>query len=196
LKEIESIFKISNPEEELKGEFADLKVSPKTSKKASEEDFECFDHNYFVHEFRALFKQIKDTEFSLKSQLGMKRKASKTESNYQLSLHMKQEVEMKLNFLARVTKINPRELLEDIQHNLDLLRKINHSGEAPQYEQFTYIEDVYYEDEYCEENDSNVFSVYTVAQKGPKGSKKKNKNKTKGKKEGSDIDKAPKFMYT
>jgi len=63
-----------------------------------------------------------------------------------MALHMKQEVEMKINFLGRVKKISPRDLLEDIEHFCDLLRKIN-SSEKTYAEEFEYTEDCHYEDD-------------------------------------------------
>lgn len=37
-------------------------------------EFECFGHDYFLNEFKALLKRVKDTEFNLKSQMGLKKK--------------------------------------------------------------------------------------------------------------------------
>ncbi len=46
---------------------------------------------------------------------------------------MKEEIQIKLNYLAKVHKISPRDLLEDIQHFCEILRKINFEEDQIDY---------------------------------------------------------------
>lgn len=185
LKTIDTITsKIKSLEaEDTKEDLYDVKVPTRTSKKASEEEFECFDHQYFVREYKKLVKKIQEAEFSLKSQLGIRRRKLELEKNYQMALHMKQEVEMKINFLGRAQKISPRDLLEDIQHFCDLLRKIN-SSDSSISNDFEYSEDIHYEDDdYYNQGDDygqDNYSMYSIAvTKASKSKKKKGKAKNK-----------------
>lgn len=178
----------------MKEETYELKVTLKETKKSADEEFECFDHNYFVHQFRELFRQAKDAEFNLKSQIGIKKKVLQLEKNYQLALHMKQEIEMKLNYLAKVKKISPRDLLEDIQHFCELLAKINYSEEAAYYDEYGYADEGQYDDDYYEyygeEANNDHYSMFSVAVTKSVPNKKKSKNKQKNKKDGVEHDKA------
>lgn len=186
LKNIDTVTQSWRSDEDLKEQTYEVKVTPESAKKPAEEEFECFDHDYFVHEFRQLFKQAKDTEFSLKSQIGIKKKALQLEKNYQLALHMKQEIEMKLNYLGRVKKINPKDLLGDIQHFCELLAKINYSGDQNHYDNYSYADDAHYEDDCCYGEDAEIdpYSMYSVAVTKTSKTKKKSKAKPKNKKEG------------
>ena len=42
-------------------------------------EFECFDHHYFVCQFKTLLKQINDTEFTIKRELGGNRRKNELE---------------------------------------------------------------------------------------------------------------------
>jgi len=181
LKTIDTITKKikSTEAEDSKEDLCNVKVTLVESKKPSEEEFECFDHQYFMREYKALNKKIQDAEFNLKAEIGMRRRKIELEKNYQMALHMKQEVEMKINFLGRVKKISPRDLLEDIEHFCDLLRKIN-SSEKTYAEEFEYTEDCHYEDDDYYYNQAEDYSMYSIAvTKETKSKKKKNKGKNK-----------------
>lgn len=67
--------------------------------------------------------------------------------NYQLALHLREEVEMKINYLSKTQKITPKDLLTDIQHFFDLLMKLNSSDEVAHYDDFGYSEDIHYDDD-------------------------------------------------
>lgn len=74
---------------------------------------------------------------------------------------MKQEIDMKLNYLARVKKISPRDLLQDIEHFCDLLRKINYSEEVVYYNEYGYADEGQYDDcyeYYGEEADNGIIN--------------------------------------
>ena len=78
---------------------------------------------------------------------------------------MKQEIEMKLNFLARTYKISPRDLLADIQHFSDLLRKINSSENVTYQDDYSYVEDAHYDEDYYgyygdDGENGNIIYVY------------------------------------
>jgi len=189
LKTIDSILRkiISKESEDSKEDLCDVKICPVGLKKTAEEEFECFDHQYFVKEYKALNKKIEDAEFNLKAEIGMRRRKIELEKNYQMALHMKQEVQMKINFLGRVKKISPRDLLEDIEHFCDLLRKIN-SSKKSYTDDFEYTEDCHYDDDdyyYNQADDvgNDNFSMYSIAvTKGAKTKKKNKGGKAKNKK--------------
>jgi hypothetical protein len=172
--------------EDAKEEIHSVKVYPKGLGKSLEEEFECFDHHYFVLQFKTLLKQINDTEFTIKRELGGNRRKNSLERDYSLAVNMKEEIQIKLNYLARVNKISPRDLLEDIQHFCEVLRKINFEEDQIDYSAENY--DCYeyggYEDDNYgydgEESDNHIYSMYTAAAVG-KGVKSKKKNKTKSK---------------
>jgi len=177
--------------EDPKEEVYSLAVLPNGSKKTTEEEFECFDHHYFVCQFKTLLKQINDTEFTLKRELGGNRRKNELEKNYQLALNMKEEIQIKLSYLERVRKISPRDLLQDIQHFCDLLRKINYEDQTDYTDPYDYDDTgEYYEDEYyCYDADEkNIYSMYSVnVSKGPKSKKKSKNNKSKNKQDDSTV---------
>jgi len=166
-------------------EIYDFVVPPNGSKKTVEEEFECFDHHYFLSQFRTLLKQVNDTEFTIKRELGGNRRKNELEKNYQLAMNMKEEIQIKLSYLERVRKISPRDLLQDIQHFCDLIKKMNSEDQTDYTDDFDYGE---YEDEYycydAEYNENNIYSMYSVnISKGSKSKKKTKNNKSKNKKE-------------
>lgn len=70
--------------------------------------------------------------------------------NYQLAVNMKEEIQIKLNYLGKVHKISPRDLLQDIQHFCEILRKINYEDDQIDYtvENYDCYEYGGYEDDY------------------------------------------------
>jgi len=174
--------------EDTKEEVYNLVVLPNGSKKSAEEEFECFDHHYFLCQFKTLLKQVNDTEFTIKRELGGNRRKNELEKNYQLAMNMKEELQIKLRYLERVNKISPRDLLEDIQHFCDLIRRMNSEDQTDYIDDYDYGD---YEDEYycyeAEENENNIYSMYSVnISKGSKSKKKTKNNKSKNKKETDD----------
>ena len=117
---------------------------------------------------------------------------------------MKEEIQIKLSYLERVRKISPRDLLQDIQHFCDLLRKINYEDQTDYTDPYDYDDTgEYYEDEYyCYDADEksregnltlsqfniDIYSMYSVnVSKGPKSKKKSKNNKSKNKQDDSTV---------
>jgi len=154
-----------------------------TGYKLQEEDFECLDHSHFTKQFQALLKQAKEAEFELKAQVAIKKRSDDKEKNYQLVLHMKEEIGMKLLFLAQERKIVPKELLEEIEHFSNLLRKVRYGDKSVATLEYFEEEEYYYGDDVEEQKPSaSGFSLFDVAVKKTSNSKKKNNKKGKGNK--------------
>jgi len=180
-----STISVSNEQEEDSKEEIIRVRENSTTYKLQEEDFECLDHSHFAKQFQALLKQAKEAEFELKAQVAIKKRSNDKEKNYQLVLHMKEEIGMKLLFLAQERKIIPKELLEEVEHFSNLLRKVRYGDKAVgtiEYFDENYEEEEYYYGDDAEEQKSSAYSLFDVAVKKTSNSKKKNNKKGKGNK--------------
>jgi len=86
-----------------------------------DEDFECLDHNHFLQEYEKLLQKAEEIEFDVKCLLNLKKNSSEVEESYHMIAVIIQEIEMKLNFLEKKKKIDPKSLVEDVHHFSGLL---------------------------------------------------------------------------
>jgi len=143
---------VQREEEDTKEEIVQVRGNSKDYALQEEEDFECLDHAHFLKEFQALYKQAKETERELETRIMSKRRQSKSEKDYQLILHAKQEIELKLNFLEQEKKIFPKELLQEIQHFSSIIKKMQSGENTPHIEGVVILHNA------CEEEDEYYIS--------------------------------------
>jgi hypothetical protein len=174
---------------ELTGTLKEIVIIPKKQGKAKEEEYECLDRGHFITEYRNLSKKAEDVEFNLKSLMNLKRNSSQLDQNFQLILHVKYEIELKLRFLGKDSKIDTKQLVEDIHHFTELLKNIScNPGKSEKYVSYydEVADDNYgeYDDDYPQyyAADGDEDDCYPVNVKMAKKNRKKN---AKAKKKGS-----------
>jgi len=178
---------ILNGEEDTKEEIVKINDPSKSYLIVPEEEFECLDHKHFVKEFQALYKRAKEAEYELKANVMIKKGGGSSDRNYQLILHLKQEIELKLAFLSQERKIVPKELLQEVEYFSGLINSFRYgSGDKAVNIEMACVPDAYAEDDYYEGQQNfydEDYSMFDFAvKKGGKKSKRTNKKgKTKGK---------------
>jgi len=157
-----------------------------------EEDFACLDHNHFSREYEKLLQKAEEIEFDVKCLLNLKKNSSEVEESYHMISVIIQEIEMKLNFLEKKKKIDPKSLVEDVHHFSGLLKNFTLRANGVKTEKYT---DFYYETNEDNQFTDDDYKYYVVEEetdfaltdfKLSKGKKKKNKNNNK-KKEGNGV---------
>jgi len=178
---------IASEEEDTKEEVIKVSGTGTAYMQQQEEEFDCLDHGHFVKEFQAIYKRAKEVEFELKARVVIKRGGA-SERDYQLILHMKHEIELKLAFLAQEKKIFPKELLKEVEHFSNVIKSFCYGSDRPKGLEDGYLHDVYADEEYYGEGEgrSEGYCLFDFAiKKSPNMKKGNRKGKmTKGKTEG------------
>lgn len=159
-------------------------VKPASGKANKDEDFSCFDHDYFITEYENLLAQAEDVEFNVKSLMNLKKNSSEIEKSYGLISHVIQELEIKLAFLDREEKLDPKQLVEDINHFSELLKNISYNPANATEKFIDYYDDQYddYDEEYQSyfvKNEDDYFSAEPTFAVKTTNNKKKKKGKSK-----------------
>lgn len=179
---------ILNEEEDTKEEIVRVNDPSRSYLITPDEEFECLDHKHFVKEFQALYKRAKEAEYELKANVMMKKGGGSSDRNYQLIMHVKQEIELKLAFLSQERKIIPKELLQEVEHFSGLINSFRYGiTEKTSNIEMSSMPDVYAEDDYYEGQQQNFYDEdyslfdFAVKKSGKKSKKTNKKGKAKGK---------------
>jgi len=89
-----------------------------------EENFECFDHNYFLEEYAMIMKKLEELEFEFRSLIRNKRFNNKLKENQVSIMYIKDETKTTIANLKKGGPIVPVEILKDLQSTDQLIKKM------------------------------------------------------------------------
>jgi len=166
-------------------------IEVKKSFTSNVEEFECLDHDHFLEEYEKLMQRAEETEFDIKCLLNLKRNSSELDASYQMITQIIYEIDLKLCFLEKRTKIDTKSLVEDVHHFTDLLANFRVKSKGFDSEKYSeYYEEDYDEnfyDQYVGQENQDVSVINMKVSKSKSKKKAKKGKKATGVTENTDI---------